>query len=379
MQHLALEQDRRREADKKEKALRAAVDSGELSEGGKLRQTIAELEKQAKEQAAAAIMAKFEVDRCVLNEQTTAAHLAKLAGAKAAWQAQQAALAAGKAQGDAVVLAATTKCGDVEAEREFYRISSDRLKVENSVLSVKISQLEARSSTDRSSMLNIERQYCAALETLEVLKREAQAKTAVYQKLDQRDEELLTANTLLRESKETDRAANERLRGELGDVSARYDAIKGHEDAARTEQLLQQTLVKLDRTKGEMQQMLVTQMKLSSDLSMTMGEQPDVSGHRTHHGAAPTAASLLQYASAVDRTMMSLQDASVIPTVAPPAEDTLPASDIAPTGWTHAGLRPVVPATSVLPLTAAVVAAVPTSAAAAAAPVSSAHSEVASP
>jgi FtsZ-binding cell division protein ZapB len=281
MSHLASEQDRRRDLENREKDLKERLAEATQSATAATRTT--ELESRLKEATTALNTTKFELEKTRVMEARLSAEVQTLIKEKSERDCTDATKLTNNNEFTAKHATLQQKYADVESEREYFRLSTDRLKVENSVLTVKITQLEAKNNSDRASVLTLERQYTTAIETIEALRRELKGKENVYNTLDQHDAELRHQHRLAVDEAEHLRRQNAALREGLAEVTAKYDAIKEFGDAVKAEQQLSAALAKLDKTKAEMHNMLQTQVKLSQDVSAVIGDIPEASLQATHH------------------------------------------------------------------------------------------------
>lgn len=316
VQHLGSEQDRRRDLENREKDLKEKVAELSTAVDKDKKDAAGELEAKLRETTTALQMAKYEIEKMKVTSAKQDADMAAMVEEKANFIVSQDHTGSQMAAIKADLTKAQNHLKDVESEREFFRLSTDRLKVENSVLSVKVAQLEAKNNTDRSSVLTLERQYTAALEQIEQLRRELRSKEQVYKKLDEHDETLRRQNHLVVDDMDHLRRQNEELKAALADVSAKYNQIKDHGDVIRTEQQLREALSRLDKTKSEMHNLLQTQVKLSNDLSTVMGGLPEEASVHHHRTPDRTLHASSVAAAGIDRSEIPLTDASAVP-VAP--------------------------------------------------------------
>jgi chromosome segregation ATPase len=286
MAHLNAEQDRRRDVENKERDLKEKLAAATSTSAAEKAQRAEGLETRMKAMSTELHETKFELEKTKVLEARLSQEVQSLLKHKAEREVTDAQQGESMAETSDKVKLLEKKLADVESEREFFRLSTDRLKVENSVLAVKTGQLEAKNNSDRASVLTLERQYTAAIEQVEALRRDIKSKENVYRSIDEHDERLRHQHRVAAEEAEALRKQNADLRTVLADVSAKYDSIKEYGDAIKAEQQLSAALSRLDKTKHEMHNLLQTQVKLSNDLSEVMGDIPEQSMYHTHQRSA---------------------------------------------------------------------------------------------
>lgn len=278
LQQLSVEQDRRRQLETREKEQSDAVTvTAQREQLSRAHAKIEELEQEIKRLTTFTFTAKYDMEQARASEQKSKADYGELASQQSETLSREAKLKDQVGTLERAVTTLTSGNADKESERDFYRVASDRLKVENTILQVKISQLDAKINSDKGSILTLERQYCQSMETVEQLRRELKSKEDLYTRLDGTDDSLRRENKLLVEENQKLKQANAEQRGYLVELSTKYDAIKGTAEFSKTEQQMQSALGKLERTKQEMHTMLQTQLRLSHDLSEAVGDFPDAS------------------------------------------------------------------------------------------------------
>jgi hypothetical protein len=274
---LSAEQEQRRKLETVEKDLRVLVSSGQQELTNELQRKVNAMEVRCAEQAKTTSIVTYENEQLKLQLKKSQDDIAALVAERGQLNEHIEQLKFQVKESTHKLDAMNNATADLISERDYFRLQVDRLKVDHSILEVKSAQLESRSESDKTAYLNLERQYCQALETIDALKREGKVKEKLYEQLDQNDSKLRKANFVLSEELTSVRHTVDDLKAALMELSAKYEANRNLAEQARAEQHLAMTLTKLDKMKHELQNLLGTQLRISQDLSQTMLEVPDSS------------------------------------------------------------------------------------------------------
>lgn len=301
-QMLSSEQEKRRQLEIQDRDLRTSYSAGHQETVKGLEARVADLEARLKDTAAQLHNKSYECEQLKLVDAKQKEDIRSMSQEKAASEQREELMKTAVEAAKETARKSAAALADVESERDYYHLSTDRLKVENSVLEVKLGQSEAKGNADRAALINLEKQYCAALENIEALKRELRRKEDVYKSLDDHDNELRRTHRAISEELAVLKVSNEDVRHKMEETTKRYEECKQLADMGRTEQQITQALSKFDKAKQEMQHLLDAQMRLSHDLSTTMYELPDSS----------TVLRVLSPAAAVIRTAVRPGDISAV-------------------------------------------------------------------
>jgi chromosome segregation ATPase len=170
---------------------------------------------------------------------------------------------------------ATTGLADLQAEKEYYRLQADRLKVENTALETKASGFEQALNAERAAIVALERQHCAALDQLEQLRREAKTKEDVYRAIDNHNAELRLEHRYIREERDDLQRRMDQLNLQHTEANKQLESLKHLANAQRTEEQLQNALVQLSKTKAEMQELLSAQARIATSFATAVIDIPD--------------------------------------------------------------------------------------------------------
>lgn len=282
MIHVATEQGGRRAAEVRETAARQEVEGLRTQLQSLDAKLAAALEAKQRSEADA-LNAGYEVDQLRLTVQRQKDELGRAT--------QEAVQAKGKTSEvvgkfsdlEAKLSKAAQGLVDLQSEREYFRLQVDRLKVENSVLEVKVSQLEQALNAERATTSTMERQLCSALEQADSLRRDARGKEEVYRKVDSFSTEVRVQLRTAQEERAVLQKRLEETSDALAKAQTRLEQVKSVEDQQRTEQQLQQALIQLSRSKLEMQSILQQQQRVADAFNVALDDLPEVAVNRSHH------------------------------------------------------------------------------------------------
>jgi len=282
MVHVATEQGARRAAEVRDTAARQDAEGLSLQCKSLEAKLSSALEAKQRSEADA-LTAGYELDQLRLTIQRQKEELGRATQDAVQAKAKTSEVVAKFSDLEGKLAKAAQGLVDLQSEREYFRLQVDRLKVENSVLEVKASQLEQALNAERATAATMERQLCAALEQADALRRESRSKEEVYRKVDAFSTEV---RVQLRTAEEERSALQKRLEetsDALAKAQSRLEHVKSIEDQQRTEQQLQQALIQLSRSKLEMQSILLQQQRVADAFNVALDDLPEVSVNRSYH------------------------------------------------------------------------------------------------
>ena len=275
MTQLGLEQERRRSIEVKEADLR--VELAGLSKGTiqSLEAKVAEGEKSRRALQIDLQSKVYDLEHAKLTIDKQGKDLAQAATDRLENVARDLAVKEAMAQLETKLAKAAAGLSDLQSEKEYYRLQTDRLKVEGAVQDVKCKSAEQHLVAERASIVALEKQHCSALEHIEALRRDATSKEELYRGMDSTSTEIRLHQRI---SQDENADLAKQLRSAKEDLLVLrrdYDGIKHYADAAKRDGQIQNALLKLTKTKEEMQNLLSVQARLSSDINEAMCDLPD--------------------------------------------------------------------------------------------------------
>ena len=275
MAQLNCEQERRRASEVKESDLR--VELSGLSKGVilELETKLSEAEK-AKRALQIELQAKgYELEHAKLTIEKQGKDIAQATTERLEAAAKDISVKETLSQLETKLAKAASGLADLQAEKEYYRLQTDRLKVEGAVLDVKCKQAEQQLNAERASIVALEKQYCTSLEQIEALRRDGKSKEDAYREMDHHHTEMRLHQRSLQDESNALEQQLRATRSELDALRKEYDAIRHFAEAAKREGQIQNALMRLTKTKEEMQNLLSVQARLSSDINEAMCDLPD--------------------------------------------------------------------------------------------------------
>ncbi len=233
--------------------------------------TAAEYESRLRQLTAQLSIAKCDADNARLAEQkwrsdieTIAAQNAELARAAevARDRAAQTELALGDTRG---------RLEDCEAQREFLQLTVDRMRVDDTSVGARTTQLENMVRAERENQRELEKRYNRALEDNDSLMRALRQRDADQERRDADDTKVRAQAKVAIDTNDALRRENEQLRHAAADLTRRLETTA---DLQQLEKAVSAAAARLEAAKQEMASQLQRQAKLHQDMAAAVAAVP---------------------------------------------------------------------------------------------------------
>ena len=273
MRQLAAEQDKYRVAEGREREMTAKLAA---SSGEDYRARIKDLEQKILTLTTEIQITKHETERAKVAEEKAVADLCRMAQKVSHTEMEMLTAAASEQKAVEELKRKEVEQSNLISEREFYRVTAERMSSENEILKVKESQMEARSASDRAALHALDKKFSSLFDLHETLKRDLAQNAQLKSVRDKAKDNLRREHRELMEKNLKMNRQLDDMRKALNHVSQLYEGVRQHGDMLQTQEILRQTLLRLNSTKDDVHSLMQTQVKMSQDLAHVVEEIPQI-------------------------------------------------------------------------------------------------------